>query len=143
MSLLTNAFPTSFDDLLFEGRNQAYGAYQLRQDYNSHVRKALGLMMGLCAVLTIGGATWHRLHPADLPGGGGQQAIVNAIQKAFRYPAVDLRNQVEGRVFAKFTVDENGGLTDVEVVKGLSGTIDAETIRAIKTLPKFIPGKQN
>ncbi len=79
----------------------------------------------------------------QLPGGGGQQAIVNAIQKAFRYPAVDLRNQVEGRVFAKFTVDENGGLTDVEVVKGLSGTIDAETIRAIKTLPKFIPGKQN
>jgi len=79
----------------------------------------------------------------QLPGGGGQQAIVNAIQKAFRYPAVDLRNQIEGRVFAKFTVDENGGLTDVEVVKGLSGTIDAETIRAIKTLPKFIPGKQN
>ena len=79
----------------------------------------------------------------QLPGGGGTQAIVNAIQKAFRYPAVDLRNQVEGRVFAKFTVDENGGLTDVEVVKGLSGTIDAETIRAIKTLPKFIPGKQN
>ena len=79
----------------------------------------------------------------QLPGGGGQQAIVNAIQKAFRYPAVDLRNQIEGRVFAKFTVDENGNLTDVETVKGLSSTIDAETIRAIKTLPKFIPGKQN
>nr|GFB54456.1 hypothetical protein [Tanacetum cinerariifolium] len=31
----------------------------------------------------------------QLPGGGGQQAIVNAIQKAFRYPAVDLRNQIE------------------------------------------------
>ncbi|MGI4864784.1 MAG: energy transducer TonB [Janthinobacterium lividum] len=79
----------------------------------------------------------------QLPGGGGTQAIVNAIQKAFRYPAVDLRNQVEGRVFAKFTVDENGNLIDVETVKGLSSTIDAETIRAIKTLPKFIPGKQN
>ncbi len=79
----------------------------------------------------------------QLPGGGGQQAIVDAIKKAYRYPAVDMRNQIEGRVFAKFTVDENGGLTDVEVVKGLSSTIDAETIRAIKTLPKFIPGKQN
>ncbi len=78
-----------------------------------------------------------------LPGGGGMGAIVNAIQKNVRYPAVDLRNQVEGRVFASFTVDENGDVSDVKIVKGLSGTIDSETIRAIKSLPKFIPGKQN
>ena len=78
-----------------------------------------------------------------LPGGGGMGAIVAAIQKNVRYPAVDLRNQVEGRVFASFTVDENGDISDVKIVKGLSGTIDAETIRSIKALPKFIPGKQN
>ena len=78
-----------------------------------------------------------------LPGGGGMGAIVSAIQKNVRYPAVDLRNQVEGRVFASFTVDENGDISDVKIVKGLSGTIDAETIRSIKSLPKFIPGKQN
>ncbi len=78
-----------------------------------------------------------------LPGGGGMGAIVAAIQKNFRYPAVDLRNQVEGRVFASFTVDENGDISDVKIVKGLTGTVDAETIRSIKGLPKFIPGKQN
>ncbi len=78
-----------------------------------------------------------------LPGGGGMGAIVSAIQKNVRYPAVDLRNQVEGKVFASFTVDENGDISDVKIVKGISGTIDAETIRAIKGLPKFIPGKQN
>lgn len=78
-----------------------------------------------------------------LPGGGGMGAIVSAIQKNVRYPAVDLRNQVEGRVFASFTVDENGDISDVKIVKGLSSTIDAETIRSIKALPKFIPGKQN
>jgi len=78
-----------------------------------------------------------------LPGGGGMAAIVAAIQKNFRYPAVDLRNQVEGRVFASFMVDENGDVSDVKIVKGLTGTVDAETIRSIKSLPKFIPGKQN
>jgi len=78
-----------------------------------------------------------------LPGGGGMGAIVSAIQKNVRYPAVDLRNQVEGKVFASFTVDENGDISDVKIVKGISGTIDAETIRSIKALPKFIPGKQN
>lgn len=63
MSLLPTIFPASLDDLVFEGRNQAYGAYQLRQAYNGHVRKALGLMIGLCAVLAVGGTAWQRLHP--------------------------------------------------------------------------------
>ena len=79
----------------------------------------------------------------ELPGGGGQPAIVAAIQKAVRYPSMALRNQVEGRVFVSFTVDPQGEVTDVKIVKGLGSGIDEETIRAIKTLPRFIPGKQN
>lgn len=63
MSLLPNLFPASFDDLVFEGRNQAYGAYQLRQSYNGHMRKALALMIALCALLLLGGTAWQRLHP--------------------------------------------------------------------------------
>ncbi|GAA4367988.1 energy transducer TonB [Hymenobacter saemangeumensis] len=79
----------------------------------------------------------------SLPGGGGLAAVVAAIQKAVKYPAVDIRNSVEGRVFASFTVNPRGEVVDVKIVKGLSSTLDAETMRAINTLPKFIPGKQN
>lgn len=79
----------------------------------------------------------------ELPSGGGQPAIVAAIQKAVRYPARALSNQVEGRVYVSFTVDPKGEVTDVKIVKGLGSGIDEETIRAIKTLPRFIPGKQN
>ncbi|RZK91730.1 MAG: hypothetical protein EOO62_34080, partial [Hymenobacter sp.] len=64
MSLLPNVFPASLDDLVFEGRNKAYGAYQLRQAYNGHVRKALSTIIGLCALLLLSGAAWQRLHPA-------------------------------------------------------------------------------
>ncbi len=63
MSLLPNFFPASLDDLVFEGRNQAYGAYQLRQSYNGHVRTALSLMIGLCGLLLLSGAAWRHLHP--------------------------------------------------------------------------------
>jgi protein TonB len=63
MPLFSSLFSGSLDDLVFEGRNQAYGAYQLRQAYNSHVRIALAAMMGLCALLLLGGAVWQRLHP--------------------------------------------------------------------------------
>jgi protein TonB len=63
MSLLSEFFPASFDDLVFEGRNQAYGAYQLRQAYNSHLCKAMALMTGLCALLLLSRAAWEHLHP--------------------------------------------------------------------------------
>ena len=78
-----------------------------------------------------------------LPGGGGNAAIVAAIQKATKYPALALRNQVEGRIFVSFTVNAQGDVSDVKVVKGLGSGLDEETIRGVKTLPKFIPGKQN
>jgi len=78
----------------------------------------------------------------ELPGGGGLGAIVNAIQKSVRYPRMAQANGVEGKVFASFTVNENGDVTDVKIVKGING-LDEETVRAIKTLPKFRPGKQN
>ena len=79
----------------------------------------------------------------ELPGGGGQAAIVAAIQKAVRYPAKAVANGVEGKIFASFTVNAKGEVTDVQIVKGLGAGLDEETMRAIKTLPRFVPGKQN
>ena len=78
----------------------------------------------------------------ELPGGGGLAAIVKAIQTSVRYPRMAQANGVEGKVFASFTVNENGDVSDVKIVKGING-LDDETVRAIKTLPKFRPGKQN
>ena len=79
----------------------------------------------------------------ELPTGGGTMGIVAAIQKVVHYPSQALRNSVEGRVFVSFTVDQKGDVTDVKIVKGLGYGLDEETMRAIKTLPRFIPGKQN
>ena len=82
-------------------------------------------------------------HMPELPTGGGTAAIVGAIQRAVRYPSLALRNGVEGKVFVSFTVNAKGEVTDVKIVKGLGSGLDEETMRAIKTLPRFIPGKQN
>ena len=79
----------------------------------------------------------------ELPSGGGQTAIVLAIQRAVKYPSLALHNGVEGKVYASFTVNEKGEIIDLRIVKGLGSGLDEETIRAIKSLPRFIPGKQN
>ena len=79
----------------------------------------------------------------ELPGGGGQTAIVTAIQRAVKYPPLALHNGVEGKVYVSFTVNEKGEIVDLRIVKGLGSGLDEETLRAIKSLPRFIPGKQN
>ena len=79
----------------------------------------------------------------ELPGGGGAAAIVNAIQKAVRYPGRVVSSGIEGKVYATFIVNSLGEVTDIQITKGLGFGIDEETIRAIKTLPRFIPGRQN
>ena len=93
---------------------------------------------------TVGSKPYHFVEQMpELPGGGGQAAIVAAIQRAVKYPRQALSNGVEGKVFVSFTVTSKGDVVDVQIVKGLGSGLDEETLRDIKTLPKFIPGKQN
>lgn len=54
MSILT----ANLDDIVFEGRNKAYGAYQLRRDYQSNMAKASGLTLGLCGLLFAAWVAW-------------------------------------------------------------------------------------
>ena len=79
----------------------------------------------------------------ELPGGGGVLAIVAAIQKSVRYPSRAINEGVEGKLYASFVVNFKGEVVDVKIVKGLGFGLDEETMRAIKSLPRFIPGKQN
>jgi len=64
MSLLPSFLSDSLDEVVFEGRNQAYGAYQLRQDYQQNLASAGGLTLLVGALLFMGWAGWSRLHPA-------------------------------------------------------------------------------
>ncbi|NML66144.1 TonB family protein [Hymenobacter sp. RP-2-7] len=76
----------------------------------------------------------------QLPGGGGQQAIVQAIQRGLKYPVGKVK---AGQVFARFIVDSKGVVQHTEIVKGLSAACDQAVLAAIKQLPQFVPGKQN
>jgi len=42
-------------DILFDGRNKEYGAYQLRKTYNGRIRNALIATIAIC-ILLVGGS---------------------------------------------------------------------------------------
>ena len=42
-------------DILFEGRNKEYGAYELRKTYNQRMTKAMIMMMSVVVLVLLGG----------------------------------------------------------------------------------------
>ena len=53
------------------------------------------------------------------------------------------KRQIQGRVIVGFTVNEDGTLSDIKVMKSISPTFDEEAIRVVKSMPKWNPAKQN
>lgn len=66
MSLLPTFLSDSLDEVVFEGRNRAYGAYQLRHDYQQNLASAGGLTLLFGALLFLGAAGWNQLHPKEV-----------------------------------------------------------------------------
>jgi len=74
---------------------------------------------------------------------GGNEALMRYMQKNLRYPPQALRNSIEGRVFVSFTVQADGSIADVQVLKGLGFGTDEEAAKVVKNMPSWIPGQQN
>ena len=73
---------------------------------------------------------------------GGRAAYLKFVQKNVKYPQQARRMNVEGRVFVQFVVGKDGGISEVEVIKGIGAGCDEEALRVIKKSPKWNPGKQ-
>ena len=74
---------------------------------------------------------------------GGQAEMYKFINSRINYPPTAQRNSIEGKVFVKFVVERDGSIGAVEVQKGIGFGCDEETIRVIKSMPKWNPGRQN
>jgi protein TonB len=73
---------------------------------------------------------------------GGQAALFEYLQKNVKYPADAEKKKVEGRVLVTFVVNTDGSITDIEVVRKAFPSLDAEAVRVISGMPKWIPGEQ-
>ena len=79
----------------------------------------------------------------SFPGGEGE--LVKYLQKNIRYPAMERENNVSGTVFLTFVVGPEGNISDIKVLRGVSGgpNLETEAIRVVKAMPTWKSGKQN
>ena len=74
---------------------------------------------------------------------GGTQAMYKYIGENLKYPVIAQENGIQGRVVCQFTVNKDGSLVDIEVVRSAAdASLDKEAVRVIKSMPKWKPGKQ-
>lgn len=72
----------------------------------------------------------------------GNDALPSWVSSHIQYPAVAREKEIQGKVVVKFVVCDDGSIGDVVVLQKLHPACDAEAVRVIKSLPRFIPGKQ-
>ena len=74
---------------------------------------------------------------------GGDAALMQYLNSHIKYPVVAEENGIQGRVVCTFVVERNGSITDVRVIKSVDPSLDKEAVRVLKSMPSWIPGKQN
>ncbi|MFA7273666.1 MAG: energy transducer TonB [Crocinitomicaceae bacterium] len=72
---------------------------------------------------------------------GGMKGLQNYIAKNIRYPKEAIANNIEGKVYLAFTIDEKGKVGNIVVERGADPALDKEAIRVIRQMPKWKPGK--
>ena len=77
---------------------------------------------------------------------GGIGVFYKYVSSHVVYPQLAKEAGISGKVFLKFVVETDGSLSDIQVLKGVSGCpeCDKEAVRVLKTYPeKWKAGKQN
>ncbi|MDB4534078.1 TonB family protein [Vicingaceae bacterium] len=73
---------------------------------------------------------------------GGNKARLMFLSDNIKYPSIDKAGGIEGTVYLDFVVNKKGEIRKVNILRGVSPTIDAEAVRVVKAMPNWTPGKQ-
>ena len=74
--------------------------------------------------------------------GGDANEFSKWVNSRLVYPEIAKENGVQGRVTLQFTVNADGSVSNVKVLRGVDSSLDKEAVRVVSSSPKWKPGKQ-
>lgn len=97
----------------------------------------------ISALLAFAGITLGVM-AADVPTyPGGKEAMDKFIAATMQYPAPAKENGVEGIVNVRFTVNPDGTIGAIKIVRMIDPDLEQEAIRIIKKMPAWIPAEKD
>lgn len=77
----------------------------------------------------------------QFPGGVG--ALTTYLAQNLKYPDAARQAKVQGKVFVNFIINQDGSVSDINVLKGIGYGCDEEAVRVVSRMPNWEPGKQS
>ncbi len=74
--------------------------------------------------------------------GGDANTFSKWVNERLVYPEIAKENGVSGRVTLQFTVNTDGSVSNIKVLRGVDPSLDKEAVRVVSMSPKWTPGKQ-
>ena len=74
---------------------------------------------------------------------GGAVEFMKWLTKNLEYPSGAQQRKLQGRVVAQFIVNQDGSVSDIQVVEHLSFECDREALRVLRMMPNWKPGLMN
>ena len=75
--------------------------------------------------------------------GDAGQSFPRWVNENLHYPQEAVKDSLQGRVTLQFTIEKDGSVTDVHVLRGCAPVLDEEAIRVVSQSPKWTPGYIN
>jgi periplasmic protein TonB len=74
---------------------------------------------------------------------GGITEMQNYLVNNIRYPGEAREISIQGTVYLRFIVEPDGSITNITILRGIGGGCEEEALRVVKSMPNWVPGKQN
>lgn len=65
---------------------------------------------------------------------GGQEAMYDFIEKELKYPIMARRNRIQGQCIVSFTLNTDGTMSGIKLVKNIGGGCGEEALRIVRLL---------
>jgi hypothetical protein len=76
---------------------------------------------------------------------GGQEALEKYLLDNIKNPDIITEGpadiDVQGTIYISFTIERDGSIADIKLLRGIGFGFDEEAIRVVQMMPKWIPGK--
>lgn len=73
---------------------------------------------------------------------GGTNALMAYLRDNIKYPAEAAKAGIQGKVIVQFVIGKDGTVRDVKPIRNISPELDAEAVRVVAAMPKWVPGYQ-
>ena len=74
---------------------------------------------------------------------GGPDSLKSFLQKNLHYPQEVQDEGIEGVVVVQFIVEKDGSISDAKAIRSADPLLDAEAVRVVRSMPKWIPAEMD